>query len=108
MAQVRMHTPPARTVKRPSPRWARQRPITRGRKSDHEPTEPAPIPATGATAGAPGSFTPSGAEAPANLAAMTGITATPATAWTTGQHVVLGDASQAHWNATAWVVGAAP
>jgi hypothetical protein len=38
---------------------------------------------------------------------MTGITATPATAWTTGQHVVLGDASKAHWSSTAWVTGQA-
>lgn len=65
-------------------------------------------PATGATAGTPGTFTPSGAVAPANLAAMTGKTANPATAWTTGQYVVLGDNSHAHWNATAWVAGNAP
>lgn len=69
---------------------------------------PDPIPATGATAGAPGAFTPAGAEVPANLAALTGITASPATAWTAGQHVVLGDASQASWNGTAWVAGAVP
>jgi hypothetical protein len=35
MAKVRMHTPPARTIKRLSFRWHRQRPITRGRVSDH-------------------------------------------------------------------------
>ena len=68
----------------------------------------APIVATGATAGSPGSFTPTGAQAPANLAGMTGLTASPATAWTTGQHVILGDASHAHWNATAWVAGNGP
>jgi hypothetical protein len=73
----------------------------------HLPDPPPVIPATGATAGAPGAFTPSGAEVPANLAARTGITASPATAWTAGQHVVLGDASQAHWNGTAWAAGAA-
>lgn len=66
------------------------------------------IVATGATAGTPGTFTPTGATAPANLAAMTGKTASPNTAWTTGQHVVLGDASKAYWNATTWVVGMAP
>ena len=38
---------------------------------------------------------------------MTGITASPATAWTTGQHVLLGDASKAFWNATAWTAGQA-
>lgn len=69
--------------------------------------QPDPVAATGATAGAPGAFTPTGATTPADLAALTGITADPATAWTTGQHVVLGDASQAHWNGTAWAAGAA-
>lgn len=65
--------------------------------------------ATGATAGTPGNWTPSGSAAPANLAALTGaspaISATPATAWTTGQHVVLGDTSHAHWSGSAWVAG---
>jgi hypothetical protein len=60
------------------------------------------ITATGATAGAPGSFTPAGAVAPANLTAMGGITASPATAWTTGQYVVLGDNSHAYWSGSAW------
>src|SRR5215471_8172690 len=63
------------------------------------------IVATGATAGTPGTFTPAGAQAPANLAAMTGLTASPATAWTTGQYVVLGDATSAHWTGTAWAAG---
>ena len=66
-----------------------------------------PIAATGATAGSPGAFTPTGATPPADLAAMTGITASPGTAWTTGQHVVLGDASQASWDGAAWEAGAA-
>jgi hypothetical protein len=70
---------------------------------------PAPtIAATGATAGSPGTFTPPGATPPANLAAMAGITANPTTAWTTGQRVVLGDATTAHWTGTTWAVGAAP
>ena len=69
---------------------------------------PAGITATGATAGTPGTFTPGGAAPPANLAAMSSITASPTTAWTTGQHVVLGDATQAHWNNAIWVVDAAP
>lgn len=68
---------------------------------------PAP-PATGAAAGTPGGFAPVGSTAPANLAAMTGITAVPATAWTTGQYVVLGDATHAHWTGTAWAAGDAP
>jgi len=61
--------------------------------------------ATGATAGAPGFFTPAGAAAPANLAAMTGKTASPATNWVTGQYMLLGDASKCNWNGTTWVAG---
>ncbi|AUG87200.1 major tail protein [Streptomyces phage Omar] len=63
--------------------------------------------ATGATAGTPGSFSPEGAIAPANLAAMADVIATPTSAWTSGQHVVLGDASQAHWDGDSWASGAA-
>ena len=61
---------------------------------------------TTATAGIPGSFD---GTAPSDLAALqtTNVTPSPATAWTVGQSVVLGDASEAHWNGTAWVVGAA-
>lgn len=66
-----------------------------------------PIPATGATAGTPGTFTPVGATVPADLAALAGVVADPATAWTTGQHVVLGDASKAHWTSSAWASGEA-
>jgi hypothetical protein len=67
------------------------------------------IVATGATAGTPGSFTPTGSTAPADLATLqsSGIVASPTTAWTTGQYVTLGDASSAHWDGTAWVSGAA-
>ncbi len=65
------------------------------------------IVATGATAGTPGEFTPTGADAPYDLAALSSVTADPATAWTTGQYVVLGDASTAHWNGSAWASGAA-
>lgn len=63
--------------------------------------------ATGATAGIPGAFTPAGGVRPANLAGMTAITATPGTAWTTGQFVYVGDGSKAHWSGTAWAAGAA-
>jgi hypothetical protein len=62
---------------------------------------------TGATAGIPGSFTPSGSWVPENLAALTGVTASPATAWTTGQRVNLGDGSSAHWTSAAWAAGPA-
>lgn len=71
----------------------------------HTPT----IVATGATSGSPGTWTPAGATPPATLAALTGaappIAATPATAWTTGQYVALGDATHAHWSGAAWVTG---
>jgi hypothetical protein len=65
------------------------------------------VTATGATAGAPGFYTPSGATTPANLAALTGITATPATAWATGQYVITADLLAAHWSGSAWVAGKA-
>jgi hypothetical protein len=39
---------------------------------------------------------------------MTGVTASPATTWTAGQHVVLGDGTRAYWNGTAWTAGVAP
>jgi hypothetical protein len=69
---------------------------------------PAPeIAATGANAGAPGIFTPTGATPPAALTDMTGITANPTTAWTSGQYVVLGNSTLAHWTGTAWAAGAA-
>jgi hypothetical protein len=66
------------------------------------------VAATGATAGAPGYFTPSGATTPANLAALTGLTASPATTWATGQYVVTADLLAANWNGTTWVAGIHP
>jgi hypothetical protein len=100
----------------PTPGWSNA-PADAGISS----REPAPIPidmgqggwsnngpaTTGATAGIPGTFTPAGADSPDKLAELTGVTATPATAWTTGQYVLLGDGSKAHWSGTAWVIGAA-
>jgi hypothetical protein len=69
----------------------------------------------GATAGVPGSWTPAGSSPPATVAALiagtpNAVTASPATAWTTGQYVQTGTAGvpgQAHWSGTAWVAGAA-
>jgi hypothetical protein len=58
-----------------------------------------------ATAGSPGTFSGS---VPADMAGMSGVTASPTTAWTTGQSVVLGDASNAYWDGTTWQVGIAP
>jgi len=66
------------------------------------------VAATGATAGTPATLTPANSWPPTDLAdAATGFTASPTTAWTSGQYVTLGDGSIAHWNATAWVAGAA-
>jgi hypothetical protein len=69
--------------------------------------DPAPIPATGATAGTPGTFTPAGAVTPASRTAMitAGIVATPQTVWTTGQYVATADSQHSHWSGTAWVAG---
>lgn len=63
--------------------------------------------ATGAAAGTPGSFTPAGAVAPANLAELASVIATPSTAWTTGQYVGLVDSSKAYWSGSAWAAGTA-
>lgn len=65
------------------------------------------VAAAGATSGAPGFYTPSGANVPANLAALTGISATPATAWATGNYVITADLLAAHWSGSAWVAGKA-
>jgi hypothetical protein len=65
------------------------------------------VPATGANTGAPGYFTPSGAQTPANLAALTGITASPTTAWVSGNYVITADLLANHWTGTAWAAGKA-
>jgi hypothetical protein len=75
------------------------------------PPVPPVIPATGATAGIPGSFTPPGSTPPANVAGMAGIVASPTTPWTTGQFVQTGTAGAAgrtSWSGTDWVGGVAP
>jgi hypothetical protein len=66
--------------------------------------DPDGVDATTATAGTPGTWN---GIRPFTLAELQGggITATPATAWTTGQFVYLGDGSKAHWTATAWAAG---
>jgi hypothetical protein len=66
------------------------------------------VTATGATAGSPGFYTPSGANIPANLAALSGLTATPSATWATGQYVVTADRLAANWNGTAFVAGIHP
>lgn len=67
-------------------------------------------PATTITAGIPATLTPSGSYAPATLADLIADdpTASPLTAWTTGQYVLLEDGTHAHWDSTDWVAGDAP
>ena len=67
------------------------------------------VEATGATAGLPGAYTPTNSYGPADFAALVAdpITASPNTAWTTGQRIRLRDGSTAHWSGTAWVAGPA-
>lgn len=70
---------------------------------------PGEVLATGAGPGTGiGSFTPAGATPPRNLAALAGVTAAPASAWTTGQFIQLADGSRAYWDGAAWVAGTAP
>lgn len=74
---------------------------------------PPPVPATGATAGTPGSWTPPGSSAPTDAAqaGAWGVVASPATAWTSGQYVqgtTVGAAGRMSWSGSAWVGGAAP
>lgn len=66
------------------------------------------VPATTATAGTPATLTPTNSYAPPSLAEADALTASPTTPWTTGQYVVLGDGSTAHWTGTDWAAGVAP
>ena len=80
------------------------------------PPEPSddPIPSgpepTGATAGSPGTWEPTGSYALTDLEALqaSSVTASPSTAWATGEYVVLDDGSHAYWDGTAWAAGEAP
>jgi hypothetical protein len=80
------------------------------------PAQPEQAAATGANAGTPGTWTPPGAPAPTTVANLISgtpedVTATPGTAWTTGQYVqtqAAGTGGRAYWNGTAWVAGSAP
>lgn len=67
------------------------------------------VEATGATAGIPAALTPANSYPPFDLAdAGSGdFVASPLTAWTAGQYVLLEDGSKAHWNSTTWVAGPA-
>lgn len=74
------------------------------------PTPPV-VPATGATAGIPGTWTPPGSTPPASASGAGAIVADPLTPWTTGQFVqgtVAGAAGRMTWSGTSWVGGVAP
>ena len=63
---------------------------------------------TGATAGAPGAFTPTGAQVPATIAALRALgDLGQTTAWTAGQYIEYGTAQKAHWDGSDWATGAA-
>jgi hypothetical protein len=66
--------------------------------------------ATGADAGSPGAFTPTGANVPADLATLIAleVVADPLTVWAENEHVVLGDDSHAYWDSTEWLEGEGP
>jgi hypothetical protein len=59
------------------------------------------IHATGATAA--GAWTPANAVPAPTFAQMTGVTPSPATAWTAGQYVVCQDGTRVSWDASKWV-----
>lgn len=63
------------------------------------------VPATSIVAGIPATSLPANSYMPLNLAGLTGVTASPATNWTSGQYVLLRDGTTANWNGTAWVAG---
>jgi hypothetical protein len=69
--------------------------------------------ATGATAGIPGTWTPSSSTPPVDQAELlaSDITASPSTAWTTGQYVQTQESGvdgRGYWNGSAWTAGVAP
>lgn len=65
-------------------------------------------PATSAdSATTPATLAPANSYPPEDLASAGSLTAVPATAWTAGDYVVLGDGSQAHWTGSAWAAGPA-
>jgi hypothetical protein len=68
------------------------------------------VPATGATSGIPGTWTPIPAYGPDNLAALqaSSIVASPATAWSANSYVILEDGTYAYWDGSAWAAGKAP
>ena len=79
------------------------------------PTVDGTVPIQDVTAGEPGAYVPPTATPPTNLTALKANaiigdsgTNAPGAAWTEGQYIVLGDASDAYWDGSAWVAGEAP
>lgn len=109
MARLDLQKPPGRLHQRKNSRYE-----VRGYDSrPHSPWgDTLQSPATGATAGTPGSFTPAGSLIPARADLLAGlpvtVTPSPGTAWTTNQRVVCADSLTAYWNGSAWVAGQAP
>ena len=69
--------------------------------------------ATGATAGKPGTWTPSGTAVPQDVHALKAndpvkVTATPLTKWLVGEYVVCKGGANAYWDGTTWATGKAP
>jgi hypothetical protein len=65
------------------------------------------IVATGAVAGAPGTYTPAGATEPTE-AELQSVTAVPASAWATSDYVPIKPSGTAYWDGSAWALGVAP
>ena len=113
MARLDLQRPPSRGHARTTARkyWRGYATIPHGIWGN-----PGGSPVTAASAGTPGAFSPSTGTLPASPAALAAndpvrVTATPATAWTTGQYVqtaTAGAAGRASWSGTDWVSGAAP
>ena len=90
--------------------------IAFGDATDNVIIEGSENPATGATMGTPGTWTPTGANPPNDPDELIAgdpvpVVASPATVWTAGTYVQTqktGTTGRAHWNGTAWVAGAKP
>jgi hypothetical protein len=73
------------------------------------------VPITGVTAGAPGSFAPGDATLPSSIDSLRANTVVgddgsnkPSGMWSSGQYVVLGDATEAYWTGITWQNGRKP
>jgi hypothetical protein len=111
MTVARMHSQRQVQRGRDKSRYTGQKRIDRG--GDDPNAGGGTVPATGATAGTPGQWTPPGSTPPATVAALqaSSITASPATAWVTLQYVQTGTAGapgEATWTGSGWVGGRAP